>query len=128
MNVFIASGNLGRDIDIRVTPGGKTVGSFPLPVRQGYGDYEKTSWVDCKLLGDRANKLSQYLVKGKKVTVQGEFVLEQWEKDGVKNSKPVIIVNDIDMHGGSQQQTSPAPKQQAQSGSFDNFNNEEPPF
>jgi len=98
MNVFIASGNLGKDLDLRVTPNGKSVGSFPLPVKQGYGQYEKVSWVDCKLLGDRADKLAPYLLKGKPVTVQGEFVLETWEKDGVKHSKPVVIVNNLDMH------------------------------
>jgi single-strand DNA-binding protein len=95
MNVFIASGNLGKDLDLRVTPNGKSVGSFPLPVKQGYGQYEKVSWVDCKLLGDRADKLAPYLLKGKPVTVQGEFVLETWEKDGVKHSKPVVIVKNL---------------------------------
>jgi len=108
MNIVIFSGNLGKDLDLRVTPNGKSVGSFPLPVKQGYGDYEKVSWVDCKLLGDRADKLAPYLLKGKPVTVQGEFVLETWEKDGVKHSKPVVIVNNLDMHkSGESGATSP---------------------
>lgn len=117
MNVFIASGNLGKDMEIRVTPNGKDVGSFPLPVKQGFGDYQKTSWVDCKILGERARKLEQYLVKGKEVTVSGEFVYEEWEKDGVKKGRPVVIVREIDMHGGSQtgntaQQKQSQPSQQ----------------
>jgi single-strand DNA-binding protein len=109
MNIVIFSGNLGKDLDLRVTPNGKSVGSFPLPVKQGYGQYEKVSWVDCKLLGDRADKLAPYLLKGKPVTVQGEFVSETWEKDGVKHSKPVVIVNNLDMHksGESGANTSP---------------------
>ena len=109
MNICVFSGNLGKDFDLRVTPNGKSVGSFSLPVKQGYGDYEKVSWVDCKLLGDRADKLAQYLLKGKPVTVQGEFVLETWEKDGVKHSKPVVIVSNLDMHksGESGANTSP---------------------
>ena len=73
MNICIFSGHLPRDLDLRVTPNGKSVGSFSLPVKQGYGQYEKVSWVDCKLLGDRADKLAPYLLKGKPVTVQGEF-------------------------------------------------------
>jgi len=109
MNICIFSGHLPRDLDLRVTPNGKSVGSFSLPVKQGYGQYEKVSWVDCKLLGDRADKLAPYLLKGKPVTVQGEFVLETWEKDGVKHSKPVVIVNNLDMHksGESGANTSP---------------------
>ena len=109
MNTVIFSGNLGKDLDLRATPNGKSIGSFPLPVKQGYGQYEKVSWVDCKLLGDRADKLAPYLLKGKPVTVQGEFVLETWEKEGVKHSKAVVIVNNLDMHksGESGANTSP---------------------
>ena len=41
--------------------------------------------------------------------MQGEFVLETWEKDGVKHSKPVVIVNNLDLHksGESGANTSP---------------------
>ena len=104
MNVMIISGNLGRDMEIRYTQNQKAIGSFSLPVKQGYGEHEKTSWVEVKILGDRAQKLQPYLVKGKEVTVSGEFVFEQWEKDGVKTGKPVLIMNHLDMHGGAQSQ------------------------
>lgn len=95
INLFIASGNIGKDIDVRFTPNGKCIGSFSLPVRSGWGDNEKTSWVRCKVIGDRAEKLQPYLIKGALVTVTGCFELEEWEKGGVKHSIPVIIVNDI---------------------------------
>ena len=95
INVFIASGNIGNDIDVRFTPKGICIGTFSLPVRSGWGDNEKTSWVRCKVIGDRAEKLQPYLVKGALITVSGRFELEEWEKNGVKHSIPVIIVNDI---------------------------------
>ena len=100
VNLFIASGNLGKDIDIRTTPNDKIVGNFSLPVKQGFGDYEKTSWITCKLLGERARKLEPYLVKGKEVTVMGQFVLEEWEKNGEKHSMAVVIVDKLKLHGG----------------------------
>ena len=99
LNVFTASGNIGKDCESRVTPAGKTIASFSLPVKSGYGENEKTSWVTCKLFGVKAEKLPQYLTKGTKVTVSGEFVLEQWEKDGVKHSMPCVIVNSLDFGG-----------------------------
>ncbi len=102
MNIMIISGNLGKDIEVRYTQSGKAIGSFPLPVKQGYGEHEKTSWVDVKILGDRAEKVRQFLTKGKEVTVSGEFVYEQWEKEGVKHGKPVLIMQSIDFHGGKQ--------------------------
>ena len=99
LNVFTASGNIGKDCESRVTQSGKTIASFSLPVKSGYGENEKTSWVTCKLFGVKAEKLPQYLTKGTKVTVSGEFVLDQWEKDGVKHSMPCVIVNALDFGG-----------------------------
>ena len=106
LNVFTASGNIGKDCESRVTQGGKTIASFSLPVKSGYGENEKTSWVTCKLFGVKAEKLPQYLTKGTKVTVSGEFVLEQWEKDGVKHSMPCVLVNSLDFGGSKQEQGS----------------------
>lgn len=128
MNIFIASGNLGNDIELRYTPAGKAIGSFSIPVKQGYGEHQKTSWVDCKLFGERAEKLKEYLVKGKEVTVQGSFVFEQWEKDGIKHGKPVIIVNELDMHGGkSEAKPAKSTKQEpAAPANFDNFDDDIP--
>jgi single-strand DNA-binding protein len=95
LNLFIASGNLGNDIEVRFTPNGKCIGQFSLPVTSGWGDNEKTAWVKCKVLGDRAEKLQPYLVKGSLVTINGRFEMDEWEKDGVKHSQPVVIINDV---------------------------------
>lgn len=97
INVFTASGRCGKDMELRTTPNGKAIGSFSLPVESGWGENKKTSWVTCKMFGDRAQKLQQYITKGAQVTVTGNFVLEEWERDGVKNSMPCIIVNDIQL-------------------------------
>ncbi|MDE9590385.1 single-stranded DNA-binding protein, partial [Xenorhabdus bovienii] len=51
INTIIVSGNLGKDCEQRWTPAGKPVSSFSLPVKQGYGDHEKTTWVICKMFG-----------------------------------------------------------------------------
>ena len=102
INVITVSGNLGKDCEQRWTPAGKAVASFSLPVRQGYGEHEKTSWVICKMFGAKAEKLPEHLKKGTKVTVIGEFVMEEWtDQNGSKRSAPVIIVNQLDF-GGNQ--------------------------
>lgn len=118
INVFTASGRLGNDLDIRYTPNNKCIGSFSLPVESGWGENKKTAWVSCKLFGERAEKLAQYLTKGSQVTVTGNFQLDEWEKDGVKHSRPVIVINDIQLppqqQGGLGQPQQPA-MQQSQS-------------
>lgn len=95
INLFVASGNLGKDIEVRFTPNGKCIGTFSLPVKSGWGDNEKTSWVRCKVLGNRAEKLQPYLLKGSLVTVTGRFELEEWEQNGTKHSIPCIVVDEI---------------------------------
>lgn len=103
VNVFTASGRCGSDMEVKYTQSGKAIGSFSLPVETGYGDNKKTAWVSCKMFNERAEKLQQYIKKGSLVTVTGAFQLDEWEKDGIKHSRPVILVNDIQLPPNQQQ-------------------------
>lgn len=107
------SGNIGKDCEQRWTTAGKAVAQFSLPVTQGFGEHEKTSWITCKMFGARAEKLPQHLTKGIKVTVVGEFLIEEWEdKQGQKRITPVLIVNSLDF---SSKNPANAPSNQPQS-------------
>ncbi|WP_368871615.1 single-stranded DNA-binding protein [Proteus mirabilis] len=114
INTITVSGNLGKDCEQRWTPNGKAVASFSLPVKQGYGEHEKVSWVICKMFGPKAEKLPPHLTKGIKVTVTGEFVMEEWtSQNGEKKSAPVIIVDQLDFGGnGGNQAGSQKPQNQ----------------
>lgn len=98
INVITVSGNVGKDAVLRVTPNGKHISSFSIPAKTGFGENEKTSWLNCKMFGAMAEKLSTAIVKGAKVTVSGEFVIEEWtRKDGTQAQTPTILVRDIDL-------------------------------
>lgn len=116
INVFTASGRCGQAMEVKYTSGGKAIGQFSLPVETGYGDSKKTSWITCKMFGERAEKLAQYITKGAAVTVTGAFQLDEWEKDGVKHSRPCILVNDIQLppqqQGGQQATQCQQPQRQ----------------
>ncbi|EMB3082936.1 single-stranded DNA-binding protein [Providencia huaxiensis] len=115
INIFIVTANLGKDCELRWTTKSKPIATFSLPVKQGYGDHEKISWVLCKLLGPKAEKLTPYLSKGTKVTVTGEFVMEEWtSQNGEKKSAPVIIVDKIEFGSNSNQAGSQKPQQPVQ--------------
>lgn len=118
INTFTASGNLGGDCTVRFTPNGKAIATFSLPVKQGYGDHEKISWVTCKIFGKKAEgNLPQHLTKGAKVTVTGQFVLEEWQgQNGEQNKMPVVIVNDLDFGGRGQGVASQNPSNNGNSG------------
>ena len=98
INVITISGFVGKDAVLRVTPNGKHIASFSLPAKAGFGDNEKTSWLNCKMFGAMAEKLSAAIVKGAKVTVSGEFLVEEWTRqDGTQAQMPTILVRDIDL-------------------------------
>lgn len=98
INTITISGNVGKDAVLRVTPNGKHIASFSLPAKSGFGENEKTSWLNCKMFGAMAEKLSVAIVKGAKITVTGEFVIEEWTKqDGSQAQSPTILVRDIDL-------------------------------
>lgn len=108
INLFIASGNLGHDMEVKYTPNGKCIGTFSLPVKSGWGENEKTAWVRCKVLGDRAEKLAQFLTRGLKVTVHGRFEVEEWDdKDGVHHMIPCIVVDNVDLPAKSSEPVAP---------------------
>ena len=128
INVFTASGRCGQAMEVKYTSGGKAIGQFSLPVETGYGDSKKTSWVTCKMFGERAEKLAQYITKGASVTVTGAFQLDEWEKDGVKHSRPCILVNDIQLppqqQGGQQGQQQPQRQQAPQNNGYQQARNQ----
>lgn len=105
INVITVSGNIGKDCEQRWTQNSKAISTFSLPVKQGYGEHEKVVWVNCKMFGAKAEKLPEYLKKGTKVTVTGEFTMDEWtDRDGAKRSIPVIIVSGIDFGSNGKQQ------------------------
>ena len=132
INVFTASGRCGQSMEVKYTSGGKAIGQFNLPVETGFGDNKKTSWVTCKMFGERAEKLAQYVTKGAAVTVTGAFQLDEWEKDGVKHSRPCILINDIQLPPqqggqqtqGQQQQQQPQRQQPQQNNGYQQARNQ----
>lgn len=111
MNLFAATGNLGKDCR-KGEVSGTAVLNFSIGVKSGYGDKEQTLWVDCALWGKQAeSKLADYLVKGQKVAVTGE--LGQREHDG-KNYLTLRVAS-IDLCGAKSDggQAASAPQRQA---------------
>ena len=89
------TGNVGANAELRYTQQGTAIGDFNLPVKQGYGDNQKTSWVKCVLWGKVAEAYVPNIKKGDLLVVSGEFYVEEWTKDGVTHVKPCLRVNQI---------------------------------
>jgi single-strand DNA-binding protein len=90
VNKVILVGNLGRDAELRYTPGGAPVATINLATTEVWNDkggqrQEKTEWHRIVLWGKTAESLSEYLTKGKQIYVEGKLQTRQWDdKDGNK--------------------------------------------
>ncbi|HSD55842.1 MAG TPA: single-stranded DNA-binding protein [Candidatus Saccharimonadales bacterium] len=100
VNQVILLGNLTRDPELRQTPTGQSVVSFSLALNRAYkdqsGDWqEATDYIDVVAWGPLAERVSQYVTKGRRVLVQGRLQSRSWEQDGQKRSKVEVLANDV---------------------------------
>src|ERR671920_13918 len=78
VNKVILVGNLGRDAELRYTPGGSPVATINLATTEIWNDkagqrQEKTEWHRVVLWGKTAESLNEYLTKGKQIYVEGRL-------------------------------------------------------
>ena len=79
MQSITITGSLGKDATLRTTQAGEDILSFNVGVSQGYGERKSTNWYRCNVWGKRGRTIGQYLLKGVKVTVQGELSIGEYE-------------------------------------------------
>jgi single-strand DNA-binding protein len=84
--VFV--GNLGRDPEMRYTPGGTAVTNLNVATNRTYTDnsgeqIKETVWFRVSVWGKQAESVHQYLRKGRQVLVEGRLI-------GDENGNPRI--------------------------------------
>ena len=90
VNKVILVGNLGRDAELRYTPGGAAVATLNMATTEVWNDkggqkQERTEWHRVVVWGKTAESLADYLTKGKQIYVEGRLQTRQWDdKDGNK--------------------------------------------
>lgn len=107
LNKVMLIGNLGKDADLRYTSSGLAVANFSVATnerfRAGESDewQERTEWHNIVLWGKTAESVSEYLLKGQKVYVEGRLQTRSWEdKDGIKRYTTDIVARDVILLGG----------------------------
>jgi single-strand DNA-binding protein len=127
---------IGKDAEVRYTPGGAAVANVSLAFSYGKrGDDGKrpTQWVDASLWGQRAESLAPYIKKGGQIVAYLEDVsIQTFTKgDGTQATKMVARLVDLEFVAGGEQansQPKPQPRPQpapADSG-FDDFPDDVP--
>ena len=104
VNKVILIGRLGKDPEIRSTPGGQTVTKFSLATDERYTDragekQERTEWHNIVAWGKLGEICGQYLRKGKLVYIDGAIRTESWDdkESGQKKYKTTIVADNMKM-------------------------------
>jgi single-strand DNA-binding protein len=106
VNKVILIGNLGKDAEVRVTPGGQSVASFSIATTENWTSKEgerkeQTEWHRIVLWGKAADSLQPYLVKGKQIYLEGRLQTRQWEKEGQKHYTTEVKADKIVLLGSA---------------------------
>jgi single-strand DNA-binding protein len=85
---MIITGHLARDCDLRYSGKGTGVCNFSVAVKRDYGD--EVDFFNVVAFDRGKYKLAEWTAnnigKGKLVTVIGKGIIEEWEKNGQKQS------------------------------------------
>jgi single-strand DNA-binding protein len=112
---------IGKDAEVRYTPGGAAVANVSLAFTYGKKSDDgkrPTQWVDASLWGQRAESLAPYIKKGGQIVAYIEDVsIQTFTKgDGTQATKMVARLVDLEFVSGGEQansQPKPQPKPQA---------------
>jgi single-strand DNA-binding protein len=102
VNKAMIVGRLGRDPEIRYTPGGVAVANFSVATSEEWKDKEsnekkeRTEWHRIVAFGKLGEICGEYLSKGKLVYIEGRIQTRSWEdKDGNKKYTTEIVASDV---------------------------------
>ena len=106
VNKVILIGNLGKDPELRYTPGGQPVASFSVATTERWTDkngqrQDRTEWHNIVVWGKLAELTNQYLKKGRPVYIEGRITSRSWDdRDGNKKYRTEIVANQIQFLSG----------------------------
>ena len=104
INKVILVGRLGKDPEMRSTPGGTNVVKFSIATDERFTDksgekQERTEWHDIEAWDRLAEICGQYLRKGSLVYIEGTLRTDTWDdkETGQKRSRKKIVAREMKM-------------------------------
>lgn len=104
LNKVFLAGNLTRDPELRHIPSGSAVADLRMAINRRYRDQndkdrEEVVYVSVTVWGKTAENCAQYLTKGSPVLVEGRLKLDEWEKEGQKQSRLGVVAERVQFLG-----------------------------
>jgi single-strand DNA-binding protein len=110
VNKVILLGNVGKDPEIRSTPGGTMVANFTLATSDRYQDaqgnwQDRTEWHNLVAFKRTAEIVRDYVKKGSKLYIEGKLTTRSWEDKETKQKryKTEIVVFDLSLLSGREE-------------------------
>jgi single-strand DNA-binding protein len=110
VNKVILLGNVGKDPEIRSTPGGTMVANLTLATSDRFQDQQgnwqdRTEWHNLVAFKRTAEIIRDYVKKGSKLYIEGKIQTRSWDdkETGAKKYRTEIIVNDMSLLSGREE-------------------------
>lgn len=126
VNKVILVGHLGRDPEVRYSPGGGAVANVTIATSESWKDkqtgeqQDRTEWHRVVFFGRLAEIAGEYLRKGRQVYIEGRLQTRKWQgQDGQDRYTTEIVANEMQMLGsreGSSVNFEPRDSRPAQQG------------
>ena len=133
VNKVILLGNVGKDPEIRSTPGGTMVASFSIATTERQKDAsgnwtDKTEWHNLVAFTKLAEIVRDYVKKGSKLYIEGRLTTRNWEDKDTKKKvyRTEIIVNDLSLLSAREEGAGGYSKSQSSSSSSASFDQRPP--
>jgi single-strand DNA-binding protein len=105
---------LTRDLELKYLQDGTPVAKLGLACSEKFKEKETQLFLEASIFGKASEVLNQYAgAKGTQIFLTGKLKTEQWEKDGQKHSKVVMMIEDFQFIGSKDDNKSAQPQQQA---------------
>lgn len=91
VNSWIGTGRIGKEIELKTTPTGKSVANFSLAVT--FDDH--TDWFLCVAWDKAAEALNKYARKGDRLTIGGRLLTREYQHNGENRKITEINVEKI---------------------------------
>jgi single-strand DNA-binding protein len=103
-NRVILMGNVTRDPELRYLANGTALCDLGMAMNRRFKDKDgnwadETTFVTVTLWARTAEIAGEYLTKGSPVMIEGRLKLDQWEKDGKKNSRLTVVGETMQLLG-----------------------------
>ena len=107
MNSVQLIGRLTRDPEVRYTTGQNqtAVARFSIAVNDGYGENERTSFINIVVFGRQAENCERFLSKGRQVGITGRIQTGSYEKDGRTVYTTDVVASRVEFLGGRTAET-----------------------